>query len=66
MDLILRNVDIVNDMDIQGTMRGHVVKKKNTQASPAAPLALRRIEDIAHFDPILDAVDAASNIEVLM
>ena len=38
----------------------------HSQASPVAPPALRRIEDIAHFDPVLDAVNAASNIEVLM
>ena len=36
------------------------------QTSSAEPPALRRIGDIAHFDPVLDAVNAAANIKVLM
>ena len=34
------------------------------QAVPVAPPALRQIYDIAHFDPVLDAVNAASKIEL--
>ena len=34
------------------------------QAVPVAPPVLRQIEDIAHFDPVIDAVNAASNIEL--
>ena len=47
-----------------GSQRKDISSAAQAQAVPAAHLALRQIEDIAHFDPVLDAVNAASNIEL--
>ena len=65
MNLILHDLEDVDAVTF-GAQRKDMSSSSTAQTSPELPPTLRQTEDITHFDPVLDAVNAASNIELLM